>query len=180
MSSMATPSQTIGPFFGHALPFAGGPSVVTPAHPGALWLRGRLLDGEGQSVTDALLETWQADEAGRLAGGGATPGFRGFGRCPTDDTGAFAFWTVKPGPVRGPGGRRQSPHVAVSVFARGLLDRLVTRVYFADEAQANAEDDVLGRLSASEASTLLAHPCADGYQIELRLQGADATVFFVL
>lgn len=177
-----TPSQTVGPFFAHALPWADGPDVVDDGTPGALWLRGRIVDGAGDAVTDALVETWQADPAGRFDHPddprGAVPGFRGFGRCPTDADGCFAVRTCKPGRVPGPGGALQAPHVDVSIFARGLLDRLVTRCYFADEQAANAEDPVLGRLPPADAATLLASPTDDGYVFDVRLQGDGATLFF--
>ena len=186
-----TPSQTIGPFFAlslsgtavdnaHGLVWADGAGVVADGVAGALWLRGRILDGAGELVTDALVETWQADVDGRHAGGAdpGTEGFRGLGRVATDAQGRFALRTVKPGRVPGPGGALQAPHVAVSVFARGLLDRLVTRVYFADEQAANAEDPVLAAVPADRRHTLLAAPGDDGYVLDLRLQGPGETVFF--
>jgi protocatechuate 3,4-dioxygenase alpha subunit len=171
---MLTPSQTIGPFFSHALPWPGGPQVVAPATAGAFWLRGRVLDGAGEPVPDALVESWQADPAGRLD----NQEFRGFGRSPTDEAGRWAIHTVKPGRVAGPGGRWQAPHLVLSVFARGLLNRLVTRVYFPDEAEANAADPVLSPLAGPVRATLLARPAADGYGFDIRLQGEHETAFF--
>jgi protocatechuate 3,4-dioxygenase, alpha subunit len=181
--SAATPSQTVGPFFSHALPWPDGPYVVPAGTPGAVWLRGTVLDGAGEPVPDALVETWQADPAGRFdhpddPRGGPAEGFRGFGRCPTDAAGRWAVLTLKPGPVPAPDGRPQAPHVAVSVFARGLLDRLVTRVYFADEPDANAADPVLAALPAPARATLLAKPTGDGYRFDVRLRGERETVFF--
>jgi protocatechuate 3,4-dioxygenase alpha subunit len=124
-----TPSQTVGPFFAIELPFGDGPLVVREGADGAIWLRGRVLDGAGDPVPDALIETWQTSPP-------PGPGFRGFARCATDEAGRYAIRTRKPGPVPGPDGAPQAPHLAVSVFARGLLDRVVTRVYFGDESNA--------------------------------------------
>jgi protocatechuate 3,4-dioxygenase alpha subunit len=156
--------------------------VVPAGTPGAVWLRGTVLDGAGAPVPDALLETWQADPGGRFDHPddprGPVSGFRGFGRCPTDAAGRWAILTLKPGQVPAPDGRRQAPHVALSVFARGLLDRLVTRIYFADEPAANAADPVLAALPAPARATLLAQPTGDGYQFEVRLQGDRETAFF--
>jgi protocatechuate 3,4-dioxygenase alpha subunit len=182
-----TPSQTVGPYFAIGLPWADGPCAVPGGAPGAISIRGVVSDGAGDPVPDALLETWQADPAGRFAdlrGHGtrsALLGFRGFARCGTqEEDGSFAITTVKPGRVPGPGGRLQAPHMDVSVFARGLLHRCVTRIYFADEAQANAQDPVLARLPAERRSTLLAQPQDGGYRFDIRLQGRGETVFFSL
>jgi protocatechuate 3,4-dioxygenase, alpha subunit len=180
--SQITPSQTVGPFFAIGLPWPGGPHVVAPDAPGACWLRGRVLDGAGAPVPDALVETWQCDPAGRFG----TPGFRGFGRCPTDDAGRWAVRTVKPGRVRGAGvpdgpdggGPAHAPHVELTVFARGLLAHLTTRLYFPDEAAANAADPVLAALDPDRRSTLVATATPDGYALDIHLQGPDETVFF--
>lgn len=169
---MLTPSQTIGPFFSHALPWPDGPHVVPAGTPGAFWLRGRVFDGAGDPVPDALIESWQADPAGSYDSGS----FRGFGRCPTDQDGWWAIRTVKPGPVPWPTGGTQSPHLALSVFARGLLNRVVTRIYFADEP--NDADPVLAKLSEADRDTLIARPTGDGYRFDIRLQGEHETVFF--
>ena len=178
MNRPPTPSQTAGPFLSIGLRWADGPYVVPAGTPGAVWLRGRVLDAAGQVVTDALVETWQADPRGRFAGRDATGAFRGFGRSETVD-GEYGVLTLKPGQVPDAAGRLQAPHVAVSVFARGLLDRVVTRLYFADERAANAQDPVLASLpDAAARATLLAHPSADGYRLDLVLQGSDETVFF--
>ncbi|GIF74515.1 protocatechuate 3,4-dioxygenase subunit alpha [Asanoa siamensis] len=180
---MTTPSQTVGPFFSLGLPFESGPFAVTADTPGAFWLRGVVLDGAGEPVPDALIETWQADPAGRFdhpddpRGAVATPGFRGFARCPTDTAGRYAIRTVRPGPVPGAGGAPQAPHIAVSVLARGLLDRLVTRIYFPDE-EANAADPVLARVDPVRRPTLVAKETADGYAFDITLQGDHETVFF--
>jgi protocatechuate 3,4-dioxygenase alpha subunit len=169
VSPQTTPSQTVGPFFAIGLPWPDGPHVVPEGTAGAIWLRGRVLDGERRPVPDALVETWQADPSGRYE----TPGFRGFGRCPTDEEGAWAIHTVKPGGVGG-----QSSHVAVALFARGLLNHVVTRMYFDDEPEANAADPVLARLDEAARGTLLAVREGDGYRFDMRLQGADETAFF--
>jgi len=172
---MLTPSQTIGPFFSHALPWPDGPHVVPAGTQGAFWLRGRVFDGAGEPVPDALIESWQADPAGGYDHPG---GFRGFGRCPTDEAGRWAIHTVKPGPVPWPAGGTQTPHLALSVFARGLLSRVVTRVYFADEP--NGADPVLSALPEPDRDTLIAQPADDGYRFDIRLQGEHETVFFAL
>lgn len=178
MSLLPTPSQTAGPFLSIGLRWADGPYVVPPQAPGAFWLRGRVLDAAGEPLLDALVETWQADPDGRFAGPAPTSGFRGFGRSETLD-GEYAILTVKPAPVPDGQGRPQAPHLAVSVFARGLLNRVVTRIYFADETDANAADPVLTSLPDDPArATLLAQPSSDGYRLDLVLQGSDETVFF--
>jgi protocatechuate 3,4-dioxygenase, alpha subunit len=178
-----TPSQTVGPFLGLGLPWADGPDAVADGTPGAFWLRGVILDGAGEPVPDALVETWQADPDGRFdhpddpRGARRTPGFRGFARCPTDTQGRYAIRTVRPGRVPGPDGGRQAPHIDVTVLARGLLDRVVTRVYFPDEA-ANADDPVLALVDPVRRATLVAKEAADGFVFDIRLQGDDETVFF--
>jgi protocatechuate 3,4-dioxygenase alpha subunit len=186
VTALPTPSQTIGPFFAVGLLWPDGPQVVADGTPGALRLSGRLLDGAGDPVPDALVETWQADPEGRFdhpddpRGASAYPGFRGFGRSQTVD-GEFAICTLKPGRVPDGEGGRQAPHIDVSVFARGLLDRVVTRIYFADEAEANAEDVVLRSLPSDEARrTLIATPTDDGYRFDVHLQGDRETVFFAV
>ena len=168
MAAGITPSQTVGPFFSIGLPWEDGPYVVAPDAGGAIRLCGQVLDGEGEPVPDALVETWQADPDGRF-----DTGFRGFGRCPTDPGGGWEVFTLKPGGVDG-----QAPHVAVSVFARGLLQRLVTRIYFADEPEANAGDPVLAGLGEPERASLMTRPHADGYRFDIHLQGPHETTFF--
>lgn len=177
-----TPSQTIGPFFGFALPSETGPLVVDAAAPGALWLRGRVLDGAGEPVPDGLVETWQADTSGRYADAQvrdqAGRSFRGFGRCATDAAGRYAIRTVKPGALRATNGTLQAPHIEVLFFARGLLKRLMTRIYFADELTANARDPLLSVLDPPARATLLAAPSEDGYRFDIMLQGDHETAFF--
>ena len=181
-----TPAQTIGPFFSHALPFKEGPNAVLLGTPDAFWIRGTVFDGAGEPVPDALIESWQADPAGHFdhpedpGRAPAPPGFRGFSRCPTDESGRYGLLTVKPGPVPGPDGRLQAPHLALSVFARGLLHRLVTRVYFADEAAANEADPVLSTVPEPARGTLIAAVSDDGYTFDIRLQGEHETVFFAI
>jgi protocatechuate 3,4-dioxygenase alpha subunit len=179
-----TPSQTVGPFFAIGLPWPDGPYVVEEGTPGAIWLEGSLYDGAGDPIPDALIETWQADPDGRFAHPddppGATCDFRGFARAPADHDGRWRILTLKPGPVPGPDGTTQAPHIDVSIFARGLLNRVVTRIYFADEAEANAADPVLAALDDDQRDTLLAQPTENGYRLDFRLQGEGETVFFAV
>jgi protocatechuate 3,4-dioxygenase alpha subunit len=161
-----TPSQTIGPFLSIVLPWPDGPDVVAA---GGVELTGRLTDGQGDPVPDGLVEIWQADADGRFG-----DGFRGFGRCPTDADGGFHFRTVVPGSVDGV----QAPHVDVSVFCRGLLHRVVTRIYFPGEAL-NASDPMLGALGDA-AARLVADRTGDGFRFDIRLQGDGETPFFAL
>ena len=183
MALQLTPSQTVGPFFSIGMTWEDGAFVVAEGTPGGLWIRGRVTDGDGEPVPDAVVETWQADPDGRYnhpddPRGGTD--FRGFARAPTDRDGRFAIHTVKPGAVAGAGGATQAPHLAMSVFARGLLNRVVTRVYFADEADRNAADPVLREVPEDRRATLLAEPADDGYRFDVRLQGEDETVFFAV
>ena len=188
MDELITPSQTVGPFFSIGLIWPDGPFVVPEGTPGAVWLRGRVTDGAGDPVPDALVETWQADPGGRFdhpddprGPAPATAGFRGFGRCPTDQEGRYAILTVKPGSVPGPDGAPQAPHLGMSVFARGLLKRVVTRVYFPDEGTANGSDPVLAGVTDPDArATLVAERTDDGYRFDVRLQGDRETVFFAV
>jgi protocatechuate 3,4-dioxygenase, alpha subunit len=171
-----TPSQTVGPFFAIELPYSDGPRVVPEGTAGAVWLRGRVLDGHGAPVPDALVESWQADSRGQFGGD-----FRGFGRSGTDDEGHWGILTLKPGPVRGGAdSTTQAPHVDLAIFARGLLRQVVTRLYFADEAQANAADPVLAGLDEQARATLVAAPADDGYELDVHLQGPHETTFFAL
>jgi protocatechuate 3,4-dioxygenase alpha subunit len=168
--SAATPGQTVGPFFGFALPYPDGPHLVPPGHPDAIRLTGRVLDGAGDGVPDALLEIWQAGADGSVR---PNPGslhrdgftFTGWGRAATDRTGAYGFTTVRPGGA--------VPFIAMAVFARGLLHRLFTRVYL----PGSPDDALLAAVPAARRSTLLA--VADGPQLrfDVRLQGPDETVF---
>jgi protocatechuate 3,4-dioxygenase alpha subunit len=173
-----TPSQTVGPFFAIELPYGDGRFVVREGTPDAIWLRGRVLDGDGAPVPDALVETWQADPGGGFGGA-----FRGFGRAGTDDEGRWAILTLKPGPVPGRAGHDetpQAPHVDLAVFARGLLHQVVTRLYFADEQQANAADPALAGLDEQARATLVAQPIDGGYELDIHLQGPHETIFFAV
>jgi len=165
---MLTPSQTVGPFFSICLPWSDGPHVVEEHTEGAIALFGYVLDGEGAPVPDAVVETWQAGPDGSFG-----PDFRGFGRAPTHGNGRWEITTVKPGRVDD----RQAPHIDVSVLARGLLNRVITRIYFADEAEANAADPVLAALTDGQRGTLIAGP---DHRFDIHLQGPDETVFFRL
>lgn len=178
-----TPSQTVGPYFAIGLPWSEGPLVVPEGTPGAIWLRGRILDAMGEAVPDALIETWQADARGMYRDpderGDVAEWFRGFGRASAEPEGEWAILTVKPGATVGRNGRTHAPHIDVSVFARGLLKHLVTRIYFADEVKANAEDPTLASVPDPAArGTLLAARSEDGYRFDIRLQGEGETVFF--
>jgi len=183
-----TASQTVGPYFHFGLPYETGPLVVPEGTEGAIRIGGRMLDGAGAGIPDGLIETWQADPDGRFAHpddprGAVDQGeFRGFARCPTEADGGWSILTLKPGPVPGPGNSIQAPHLTVSVFARGLLQRLVTRIYFGDEEELNAEDPVLSSLRHADdvSKTLLAEPAEGGYRFDIRLQGEDETLFFAI
>jgi protocatechuate 3,4-dioxygenase, alpha subunit len=182
-----TPSQTVGPYFAIGLPWPEGPHAIPDGTPGAITIAGTVYDGAGDPVPDHLIETWQADPDGRFAdlhGHGGTsemPGFRGFARYGVEDgDGTFSILTVKPGAVPASDGTRQAPHIDMSVFARGMLNRCVTRIYFGDEEQANAADPVLARVPEQRRQTLIAQPTADGYRFDIRLQGPGETVFFAI
>jgi protocatechuate 3,4-dioxygenase alpha subunit len=183
-----TPSQTVGPFFAFALFEVIGPEVVSPDAPGAIRLEGVVLDGAGEPVNDAMVEIWQANATGRYAHPDDTrvelpleEGFLGFGRCGTDEQGRFGFVTVKPGVVPAPDGCPQAPHLNVSVFARGLLKRLATRVYFPDEEEANRADPVLASIPDPGDRARLVAVESDGVlRFDVHLQGDRQTVFFAV
>ena len=186
MTFRPTASQTVGPFFMIGLPDDGLAELVPLDDPDAIRLGGVVLDGSGEPVDDALIEIWQANRAGRYAHPEDTReeiplehGFDGFGRCATDPNGFYGFVTVKPGPVPAPEGGVQAPHIEMSVFARGLLKRLATRVYFPDETEANEADPVLGSIEdPAERSTLVAQPEDGGVRFDIHLQGDRQTTFF--
>lgn len=173
--SPATPSQTVGPFFAFGLPYDDGPRVVPEWHPDAIRIQGRVLDGAGEPVPDALLEIWQAGPDGKTPlGEGALVrdghDFAGFGRCPTDAAGHYWFSTLKPG--------GEAPHIAVTLFARGLLKQVITRIYFPGEP-GNEADPVLSGVPADRRGTLVAVREGDrSYRFDVRLQGDGETVFF--
>jgi len=172
-----TPGQTIGPFFGYALPFEGGGQLVSRAHPAAIRLHGTVFDGDGAPVPDALLEIWQADGDGRIvqqAGSLHRDGytFTGWGRAATDNAGRYSFTTMAPG-ARDPG---RASFIAMTVFARGLLNRLFTRVYLPGDVALDT-DPLLASVPAERRGTLIATPDADGFAFDVVLQGANETVF---
>lgn len=180
-----TPSATVGPYLAIGLTWSDGVFAAAEGTPGGFWIRGRVLDGAGDPVRDAMVETWQADPDGGFPspedprGAASYPGFRGYARAQTL-TGEFGVFTLKPGRVPDGEGGLQAPHIDVSVFARGILDRVVTRIYFADEAAANAEDVVLRGLPEDRRSTLVAERTDDGYRFDINLQGDRETVFFAI
>jgi len=176
MGGERTPSQTIGPFFHDALLNRDRSELVPPDHPSAVGIKGAIYDGAGEVVTDAMVEIWQADPAGRYDG--PEEDFTGFGRSGTVE-GEFSFVTLKPGPVPGPGGEPQAPHLMVYVFARGLLKPLVTRIYFPDERDANAADPVLSSIEEPGLrETLVARDAGGALRFDIRLQGEGQTAFF--
>jgi protocatechuate 3,4-dioxygenase, alpha subunit len=187
MTTPPTASQTVGPYFACGLSTGLVATDVVPAGAArGIRVEGTVLDGAGQPVPDAVVEIWQADESGRYAGsaksaaGEAGPRFGGFARSATDPEGHFHFLTVKPGRVPHPSGVLQAPHVAVTVFARGLLKHLVTRLYFPEEAASNATDPVLSTVPDDRRATLIARQEPGALVFDIRLQGADETVFFAL
>jgi protocatechuate 3,4-dioxygenase, alpha subunit len=180
-----TPSATVGPYLAIGLTWADGEFAAEEGTPGGFWIRGQVFDGAGNVVPDAMVETWQADPDGGFPspedprGAASYPGFRGYARAQTV-SGEFGVHTLKPGRVPDGAGGLQAPHIDVSLFARGILDRVVTRIYFADETEANAEDVVLNTVPADRRDTLLATPDGDGYRIDFYLQGDRETVFFAV
>jgi protocatechuate 3,4-dioxygenase alpha subunit len=179
----STPSQTVGPYLSIGLPWEDGPFVVPEGTEGAVWIRGTVSDGEGAPVPDALVETWQADPSGRFdhpddPRGRGGSGFRGFGRCPTDERGEYGILTLLPGILPSGDGGDQARHIDVSVFARGMLSRVVTRIYFED--QDNSGDAVLASVPEGRRATLVAAKAGNGYRFDVRLQGEGETVFFAV
>ena len=184
MSLRATTSQTIGPYLRIGLEWM----VIEDLAPAGVVgervrIEGRVLDADGKPVNDAALELWQANSQGRYASPedeGDAPlerGFRGYGRSLTDDAGAFRFRTIKPGRVPGPDGKLQAPHLLVTVFMRGLLKQLVTRIYFPDDP-ANADDPILALVPDDRRGTLIARRRDDALEWNVVLQGKGETVFF--
>lgn len=175
---VATASQTAGPYW-HLIDFPEWADLLRADGPNAgygkgqrITLTGRIFDGDGAVCPDAMVEIWQADPDGQYE-----EGFHGFGRAATDKDGRFTFTTVKPGAVKGRGNATQAPHVTLTIFARGLMQHVVTRLYFADEAL-NAEDPVLAQVPPARRGTLIAQQTAPGvWSLDIRLQGADETVF---
>jgi protocatechuate 3,4-dioxygenase alpha subunit len=207
-----TPSQTVGPFFHYGLPWKGGADLVGKSEMGArpelfpedhyvlnlssptgtpegevIEVAGRVIDGNGDAVPDAMIELWQANAAGRYASDDDTreeaprdPHFVGFGRASTDVEGVYRFRTIRPGRVPGPGNSLQAPHLALSVFGRGLIKRLATRLYFAD-GEGNDVDPILNAVPEARRDTLVARRTDDGsWWLDIVLKGEDETVFFDL
>ena len=180
-----TPFQTLGPFFDFGLVISNGDVVAAPETSGRhVVIEGTLRDGNGEVVTDALVEVWQANAAGKYRHPAdhqdrpLDPAFDGFGRVATNDRGEFLFKTVVPGRVPGVDGKLQAPHLAVGILARGVLTRLVTRLYFEDEPS-NAEDEILSLVPPERRSTLIAKRIeSNRYRFDIALQGRGETVFF--
>lgn len=187
-----TPSQTIGPFHRIMVPWDGGDTLIPSNDPAAITVQGQVFDGAVMPVDDCVIEIWQANVHGRYAHPDdirevpLIEGFDGFGRVITDQNGRFSILTVKPGPVPGPGDTIQAPHISLSLFSRGLLKRLATRLYFADESAANERDPVLQSITDAERRrTLIATRKSSSstqpvYEFEIHLQGPNETVFFDL
>lgn len=174
-----TPGQTVGPFFGYALPFEGGPDVVPPHDPKAVRLHGYVFDGNGDAIPDAVLEIWQADQDGRIS---REPGslhrdghiFTGFGRSETDAAGHYQFSTVVPGASSSTG----APFIAVAVFSRGLINKLHTRIYLPGHEDLHAADPFLTSLDEEERATVVATRGGDrAFRHDIHLQGPQETVF---
>jgi protocatechuate 3,4-dioxygenase alpha subunit len=180
MSLPTTASQTIGPFFAILLPL-GSNELAPPGTPRAIRVEGCVFDGAGTPVPDALIELWQAGESGQHALTHDET-FRGFGRCMTDPDGRYSFVTAKPGRVPGWDERVQAPHLSLGIFARGVLKRLSTRLYFPDEAAANASDPVLSGINeANVRRTLIASAVGPRrYTFDIHLQGDSETAFFAI
>jgi protocatechuate 3,4-dioxygenase alpha subunit len=201
--SEITPSQTVGPFFAYGLaPHSRcawqpgdiydwketvGANLVTPDATGEkIRIEGRITDGDGMPINDAMIEIWQADAQGRYASPRDTRArpntqFKGFGRSATDKGGVYSFDTIKPGAVPGPSGQPQAPHIVVCIYSRGMLRQIYTRLYFDGEA-ANGADPILNLVPAERRGTLIAHKESRGgqaiYRFDIRVQGEDETVFF--
>ncbi|MER7561591.1 protocatechuate 3,4-dioxygenase subunit alpha [Streptomyces sp. NPDC097941] len=185
---LPTPSHTVGPFYGHALPFPGGGDIAPVGHPDTIVLQGYITDGEGDPLPDAFVELWSADPDGNIpqadgsirrdpASGGYLGRngveFTGWGRIQTDANGHWTARTLRPG-ARG----RSAPYISVCVFARGLLVHLYTRIYLPDDETVLAADPLLARVPAERRDTLIARRQGDGtYRFDIRLQGEGETVF---
>jgi len=198
-----TPSQTVGPYFAYGLAphsrcawqpsdvydwkeTVGANLVTADATGEKIRIEGRVTDGDGMPINDAMIEIWQADAQGRYASprdARARPNtqFKGFGRSATGKDGAYSFDTIKPGAVPGPNGRQQAPHIVVCIYSRGMLRQVYTRLYFDGEA-ANDADTILQLVPAERRGTLIAHKESRGgqavYLFDIRVQGQDETVFF--
>ncbi|WP_163568637.1 protocatechuate 3,4-dioxygenase subunit alpha [Fodinicola feengrottensis] len=181
-----TPSQTVGPFLSIGMEWLHDPYVVPKGTPGAFWIRGLLVDGAGTPVPDGIVETWQADPQGRFdhpddprGAVARTDGFRGFARSMTNAAGEWGVFTVRPGSLPALDGGTEAPHLDVTVMARGMLQRVVTRIYFAGDDR-NAADPALSTVDPSRRATLIAQPADDGYRFDIYLQGDSETAFFAV
>jgi protocatechuate 3,4-dioxygenase alpha subunit len=198
-----TPSQTVGPYFAYGLAphsrchwapsdiydwkeTVGANLVTADATGEKIRVEGRITDGDGMPINDAMIEIWQADAQGRYASprdNRARPNtqFKGFGRSATDKDGAYSFDTIKPGAVPGPNGKQQAPHIVVCIYSRGMLRQVYTRLYFSDEA-GNGADAILALVPAERRGTLIAHKESRKgqtvYRFDIRVQGENETVFF--
>jgi len=187
MSLLTTASQTVGPYVRIGFERFAVEDLAAPGVSGErITLSGRITDADGGPINDGIVEIWQANAHGKYAHPEDAQDkpieglFRGFGRSLTDANGGYRFATIKPGRVPGPGGVQQAPHIAVTIFLRGLLKHLITRVYFADDP-ANAQDPVLNLVPADRRATLIASRSATDKSVltwNIRLQGPDETVFF--
>jgi protocatechuate 3,4-dioxygenase alpha subunit len=174
-----TPAQTVGPFYGYALPYEKDNELLAPGSPGSIRLQGTVYDGSGQAIPDAILEIWQPDSAGRIVqktGSLVRDGytFTGWGRGAVGNSGVYTFTTVNPGPTR-PGA---AAFISVAIFARGLTNRLFTRIYLPEDTEALANDALLTSLEPERRKTLIARRDPDGgLTFDIRLQGEGETVF---
>jgi len=185
VSLFASGHQTVGPYLHIGLEWLTTRDIAGKGIKGErVAIAGRLIDGDGNGVNDGLIEIWQANAAGKYAHPEDTQkkpvekGWRGFGRIPTDAEGGFRFTTIKPGRVPGPGATLQAPHLVVAVFMRGMLKHLATRIYFPDEAAANAEDPILKLVPAARRATLIPRKNGKALEWNIVLQGRNETVFF--
>ena len=185
MSLFASGNQTVGPYLHIGLEWLTTRDIAGKGVKGErVAIAGRLIDGDGVGVNDGMLEIWQANAEGKYAHPEdkqrkpLEKGWRGFGRVFTDARGGFRFTTIKPGRVPAPDGSLQAPHLVVSVFMRGMLKHLATRIYFADEAAANAHDPVLKLVPPARRATLLPKKKGKTLEWNVVLQGRNETVFF--
>ena len=180
-----TTSNTVGPYLHVGLTWLTTQDIAGTAGGKRIRITGKIVDADGKVVPDAIVEIWQANPQGKYAhpedrqDKPLDAAFKGWGRCPTDKDGMFEFTTLKPGTVPGPGNTLQAPHLAITIFMRGQLKHLFTRMYFADEA-ANADDPILGLVEdKARRDTLIARKDGEGrYRWDVVLQGKNETVFF--
>jgi protocatechuate 3,4-dioxygenase alpha subunit len=185
MTLLATPSQTVGPFFHIGCTKLFVSDLAGPSVPGThISIEGRILDGDRHPVPDAMIEIWQANAAGKYAhpedpqDKPLNSEFRGYGRVATDQNGKFRFTTIKPGSVPGPENKMQAPHLEISIFMRGLLKQLVSRIYFPGDS-AIASDPILNLVNPARRETLIARAESNNsFRWDVILQGKDETVFF--